>query len=640
MPSPLAISPDGRSIAFIQSQANPDRNDYCRQLIVIDLAGNLPPRILDSGGEFMMVSANVRGSITRLGIPAAVTPGWSFNGRSLAYLRRDHGITQLWRVEVATGEAAPVTASPVDIEQWTWAGDDRVVVASRPGLIAAHAKDDADGRQGWLYDARFSPQVSSRPQPRGDVPLAFDSIALTTSSIRPASASERGLLDKGGVGTTPEDLSISDGSGGRYHLRSDGSSPLSPSRIYHMDPGGKETRCAANECVSGIVSLFRNGAGVVFLRREGWAKSRLAFYRWAPSAARPTRLWETGDVLLGCLPRRSRLLCLRETSVSPRRIVEIEHRRGSMRTIYDPNPAFASFQLGTVRRLMWRNAQGLPAWGDLALPPGWAPAKKVPLVVVQYRSVGFLRGGTGDEYPILPLAARGFAVLSVENPPPIVYAMPNLKTWDEINQAMMKDWADRRSLVSSILTGVSKVVALGIADPARIGITGLSDGASSARFALINSRVFSAAAISSSALEPKTVMTYGGFAWADFNRALGYPPASRDDPAFWRPASFAINADKIDVPILIQSSDDEYLLSLETITALREHGKPVEMIVYPNEHHVKWQPAHRLATYQRTIDWFAFWFQGAVDPDAAKAVMFARWSAMRTISPTLSKRSS
>src|SRR3546814_2436539 len=84
----------------------------------------------------------------------------------------------------------------------------------------------------------------------------------------------------------------------------------------------------------------------------------------------------------------------------------------------------------------------------------------------------------------------------------------------------MKDWADRRSLLSSILTGVGQVVARGIADPSRIGITGLSDGASSARFALINSRVFSAAAISQSSLEPKTAMTYGGIAWADYNRTL------------------------------------------------------------------------------------------------------------------------
>src|SRR3546814_6203526 len=85
----------------------------------------------------------------------------------------------------------------------------------------------------------------------------------------------------------------------------------------------------------------------------------------------------------------------------------------------DPNPEFASLRLGTVERLTWRNNLGLPAWGDLVLPPDRTPGEKLPLIIVQYHSDGFLRGGTGDEYPIFPLAARGFAVLSIENPPTI-----------------------------------------------------------------------------------------------------------------------------------------------------------------------------------------------------------------------------
>src|SRR3546814_19693479 len=53
------------------------------------------------------------------------------------------------------------------------------------------------------------------------------------------------------------------------------------------------------------------------------------------------------------------------------------------------------------------------------------------------------------------------------------------------------------------------------------------------------------------------------------------------------------------------------------------------MFVYPNEHHIKWQPAHRLAVYERDIDRFAFWFQNVVDPDPAKAAEYDRWKEMR-----------
>jgi hypothetical protein len=112
-------------------------------------------------------------------------------------------------------------------------------------------------------------------------------------------------------------------------------------------------------------------------------------------------------------------------------------------------------------------------------------------------------------------------------------------------------------------------------------------------------------------------------------RAMGYPPATRDDPDFWRPYSMALNARAMDRPLLMQLADEEYLLGLETFTALREAGQPVEMYVFPGEHHIKWQPAHRRAIYERNLDWFQFWLQSHVDPDPAKAAQYKRWEAMR-----------
>src|SRR3546814_1135973 len=77
------------------------------------------------------------------------------------------------------------------------------------------------------------------------------------------------------------------------------------------------------------------------------------------------------------------------------RSAEIDPETGTATTIYDPNPEFASLRLGTVERLTWRNNLGLPAWGDLVLPPDRTPGEKLPLIIVQYHSDGFLRGGTG-----------------------------------------------------------------------------------------------------------------------------------------------------------------------------------------------------------------------------------------------------
>ena len=255
------------------------------------------------------------------------------------------------------------------------------------------------------------------------------------------------------------------------------------------------------------------------------------------------------------------------------------------------------------------------------------------MVVVQYHSRGFLRGGTGDEYPIQLLAARGFAVLSFERPPSVAESVPNIKTEVEANAANEKGWAERRSVQSALLAGVDAAIATGHIDPRRIGITGLSDGATAVRFTLINSDRFAAAAISSCCLEPKTVMTYGGIAWAEYNRAVGYPPATVDDREFWRPMSLALNAHRIRTPLLMQLADEEYLLALEAFEALREQGVPVELYVFPGEHHVKWQPVHRLAVYKRNLDWFDFWLRCHQDPALAKAAPYRRWEAMRARAP-------
>ncbi|WP_448662648.1 prolyl oligopeptidase family serine peptidase [Sphingomonas sp. CJ20] len=112
-------------------------------------------------------------------------------------------------------------------------------------------------------------------------------------------------------------------------------------------------------------------------------------------------------------------------------------------------------------------------------------------------------------------------------------------------------------------------------------------------------------------------------------RKMGAPPATGDASTYWRPYSLALNAEHIDTPLLMQLADEEYLLGLETFTALREKDKPVEMHIFPGEHHMKWQPAHRRAIYERNLDWFAFWLQRHENSDPAKAAQYRRWEAMR-----------
>jgi dipeptidyl aminopeptidase/acylaminoacyl peptidase len=560
-------------------------------------------------------------------VPDINRPAWSPDGRSLAYRKRMSGRTEVWRVELAGGPARRITSSAQDVEGVQWSADGAALLYTvRPGRSDLEAARRAEAAQGYLYDARVLPHVSAEPQLSEILPQAIMAVPASGGPAAAATAAQasefRPLAPLGSSELGP----VGDFRGWRAGAEAVDNSYFAARRLWAEAPSGLRNVCSADACSGKFGGVLWSGEQVLFLRREGWADETTAIYAWSPETDDVRLVTRTGNWLLGCVGVARELVCLSESSGQPRRMVTIDARRGGERVLFDPNPELARLVLPKVERLRWRNSRGLEAWGDLVLPKGKPPASGWPLVVVQYRSRGFLRGGVGDEYPIFPLAARGVAVLSFERPDFATRA----SGVDGLVAAVYKDWADRRSVHESLMKGLDLALARGDIDGRRLGLSGLSDGAMTTRYALIHAPDrFLAAAISTCGLEPYSVMVDGGIAQADWFRSFGFPPSSQPDDKFWNPMSLTLNAAKIRTPLLMQISDDEYHQALGAFTALREHAKPVEMYVFPGEHHTKWQPAHRAAIYARNLDWFAFWLQGKVDLDPAKAAQFRRWSALR-----------
>ncbi|HVI97495.1 MAG TPA: Atxe2 family lasso peptide isopeptidase [Sphingomonas sp.] len=628
--SPFGVSADGREVAFVISRADPVQNRYCRALVIMPVDGSAAPRVVDEGGAMLQHRGDVRGLFASYGTPEVVTPKWSPDGKWIAYLKREDGVTQIWRVSTRGATSAAVTHSAVDIEAVAWSADGkRLIYSARPAERVEETAIDAEGDAGWLYDDRITPNAGPRPRPIvAHLPLETFVIDPRDGSTRPATPEQRARpAAEDQQGGEPQTVPLM-----QEHDRL---IPLSYRRQgaqFVVTLNGTERTCRAKACGGDVAGVWGDPANdnVILLRRQGWRNEATALYRWKPGKTAPRLLFSTDDAIGWCVAARHDLVCTRENATTPRRVVRIDPDDGASTVIFDPNPAFSRINLGSVRRLRWRNDRGLEAWGDLVLPPSYRRGERLPMIVVQYHSRGFLRGGTGDEYPIFLFAAHGFAVLSIERPAGAVLT-PDAMTSREIIAAGTKDWTERRSLQSSLETGVRAAIATGAVDPARIGITGLSDGATSVRFALINSQLFAAAAISSCCIEPVSALTMDGIRFADANLAMGYPGMNASKSAFWAPMSLALNADRINVPLLMQLSDDEYLLSLEAFEALREAGKPVEMYVFPDEHHNKWQPRHRLAIYRRNVDWFDFWLRSTEHPDPAKRPQYMRWRQLRAL---------
>ena len=633
-PSAFEISPDGERIAFVVKRANPQANAYCLRLVVTAMDGSETETEIDRGGEFIRDDFPLRDFPTIMGgwdRPNA--PRWSPDGARIGYLKRIDGSTQVWIADPAGGNPTHrATAMPDDVDRFAWTADGNgLIVQTRPGIRQQAEAIAQEAARGFLFDDRFSPQFADRPIPTGEIAPEYVFVALGDGSVRPATASEAELLVAHRPATLPAQAREYAAGPDGYAAWLEPKHPdrlISPSRIAVMQPGGSRISCDAEAC-EGIRQLWWTTAGqtLLALQGTGWANSQMAILRWDMEEGQPRSLLTTDDVLIGCGPFGNELVCAREGAARPRRIVAIDIRTGAERVVYDPNPDLANAVFGTVQRLRFRNAYGSESFADLVLPPDHRPGQQHPLVVVQYTSDGFLRGGTGDEVPIHPLANRGFAVLSFDRPTFSAAAL-TATSEEELVRANRADWIDRRRVQSSLEIALELAIETGAVDAGRMGISGFSDGGSTVQWALINSDLFQVASMGSCCEDMYSYPTAAGPRFTDFVRAMGYRHFEPGTEEFWRPMSLILNVDTVDVPILIQTGDSEYEGGLDVIETYSHRGRAIELYVLENETHVKWQPAHRQAIYERSTEWFEFWLMNRINCDPARAQQYRRWSAM------------
>lgn len=454
---------------------------------------------------------------------------------------------------------------------------------------------------------------------------------LSSGRQTPADEDERAALDPRFLEGRPiqaTTFAVADTGAKVWAERGDSADINSPSRLRASTPDGRNATCGEPQCLAVEDVWWGGDNSVTYLRREGWGRSQMAFYRWTPGDGPPRQGFVTDDALSGCIPVRALMLCAHEASTVPLRLVLINPDDGLQRILFEPNREFKRLQLGTVERLRWRNDLGLEIFGDLVLPPEHKTGDEHPLIIVQYSSRGFLRGGTGDEYPIQAFSGRGFAVLNL-NRPQSVGSLTPARDVGAVEYAGRINWADRRSVHSALEEGIKLAIRRGVVDESRIGITGLSDGSVTVEYALANTDLFGAASISSCCLSPGTLIPLNGPLNGRRLQANGYPALGLEDREFWKPFSMVLNAKRVSTPLLMQLADTEYLGAVEVHAALKAFRRPVEMYVFEGEYHIKSQPAHRLAIYERNLDWFDFWLRGRTDPDPAKAGQYARWETLR-----------
>jgi len=315
------------------------------------------------------------------------------------------------------------------------------------------------------------------------------------------------------------------------------------------------------------------------------------------------------------------MACLHENDSTPSEIAITNLSTGETRPLVEVNPELQNLEINRSQRIFVSDKRGQKFWGHLLLPLGYQPGKRYPLVITTYADYGgFLRGGTGNEYPIHVFAANGFAVLNLD----FLSSRPE-KPGDF--STTLRRWQGPMEAIDAML---EKLDAMGIVDRSKVAITGLSHGAEMVHYGVSHTNLFRAAIASSPSWDPFVFYTIDD-AGRNSLATMNLESPEGDTHSKWQQVSAALNAERVHTALLINAADEEYTNLTELAVSLRELKKPFEMFIYPDERHTKNQPRHRYSIYQRNVDWLNFWLRDKEDSDPAKADQYKRWRELRAL---------
>ena len=625
----LALSPDGRNVAFRVQRPSIERNTYAVDWYVAELATGAVRKVTDGGDV-----------IYNNGVIEFEAPVWAPDGRAFFFRALVGGAIAIWRATPDGSGRSQVIGGEADIESLVVGEDGRsatfVTGPARAVVRAAEQKEYDDGilidatvdtRQG-LYRSAYSHGrlgtqrlIGSWYQRDGLLWRELrtrHSLDLTTMrDIVVGRVEARSGVD----GPTPEAVQATSASGAVAVVSGDGTEAgltLSVSL-----PGGPNVVCSDPVCRSGtIVALaWRPDRQQVLLTKQD-AAFRHTLYLFDP-ATRRTSLVLRGDGQLSggranrtpCAVSARYAICVAAAAASPPRLVRVEFDKARPVTLYDPNVALRAVTPATVEHLSIPYGNGRTVAGVLLTPRRHLGAR-LPLFIMYYHCPGFLRGGMGDEFPFGPMTDAGFAVVCLTYGP--------MKTADTAID-------NYEAAQASIEAVVSSLDRRGLIDPRRIGMGGLSFGSEVTMWMAMKTRLLAAAAIASPQPSPS------GF-WQVAIRGRDAPEQYRtrwkagspdEDPEGWRRISPEMNVPRIKAPLLMQLPEQEIASAMQFYARMTNTATPVELYAFPNESHLKLQPRHRYAVYRRNLDWFRYWLQGYRESDPATDAQYRRWDALK-----------
>jgi dipeptidyl aminopeptidase/acylaminoacyl peptidase len=618
----VAVSPDGRQVAYVKTTRDLDKDESLKELWVADV----------KTGAARQVSFENAGC----GLVA-----WRGDG-ALSFVRKSGDKAQVWVNPLDGSEPRPVTDFAEGIDGYWWSPDGAWLAVLAPAEADTSKKkdDDADwtvydrleqpaeypqlwlvpaGRWGRPDDDRVARRLSTPPNHVYFANWSPDgkTLAVTYNPRFSSLVDEDQRVAVVDVASgTWRDLSEPDRHASYAVFAPDGR------RVAYFRDREAELRAYVNmkdlvvqDLASGVVTVVTPGHTMAL---GGFAGVPEEAPTWLPDgnalvvsgAARTTLDLYRADVRKQTLTPLTRLKGNAGSwDLAGGTLAYLESARNLPGTLYarpvgsdkprplaTTNDAVARFALAPAQKLELPGADGTPIEGFLYLPPGKQAGDKLP-GIVEMHGGPYSRYGDAwsSRYPWLVLAQEGFAVFIVNPRGGTGYGQDYLR--GVYRNFGTDDYLD-------IMAATDTLVARGIVDADRLGFTGYSYGGLMTDVVVSRTDRFRAA-----------VSIAGIF---NFVSAMGQSnpqlfidsyrePWAGDLPRLWE-HSPASRADRIKTPMLVMHGQDDKPVdprqSVELFSYLQLNGVPSRLVLYPGEGHGINKPSHVLDYQTREIQWF------------------------------------
>jgi len=659
-----AISPDARSVAYLQRETNWKENEFVWQLWRVD------------------VGSGKAVQLTR-GKKSVASAAWSPDGRWLAFVtEREANVIepyaavekdaaakedgksgtsaakpaakQIWVIAPDGGEAWPLTKSETDVDEFQWTKDGKWIVftAAEPPNKAGKARKeryssydvvekDYEQHQLWGVDADAAIktlQPQSAMQLTSDPALTIKSFAISGQSDRVAfSAGHNPLL----AFNMDEDIYLMD------LPRAAGSSPGTvtkivalpgPDRVPMFSLDGRQlafvtslgqpkffyanTHIALVDIATVVKKPATTAADVRDLTQNfdedpdalGWVPGGLYFAATQKMTAKLFRLdgssWQIQPV------STDDHLIINEASVTPdgaaiaftaddaTHLTELyisSAKSFAPKKLTDQTAQVSAWKLGSVEVVSWKSKDGAVIEGVLHKPADYDPKRKYPLLVK-------IHGGpTGVSQPRFLPNDYAYPVQAFLEKGALVLE-PNYR--GSAGYGAKFRALNVRNLgvgdMWDVMSGVDSLIAKGMVDPNKLGAMGWSQGGYISAFLTTHTDRFKAISVGAGISDWTTY--YVSTDITPFTpQYLGATPW--DDPQIYAKTSPITTIRQAKTPTLIQHGSADHRVpvpdAFELYRGLLDQHVDARLILYTGFGHGIDKPKSALALVQANLDWFS-----------------------------------